>query len=84
MSDVVSDLTAYRDELLVRLSVFTGEGRARRMLRRAARLAGVLDITALSEDDLLRICAALSAEGGVVQQIAEEVARASLRPEPFR
>lgn len=79
----MSDMAA--GDLLRQLIPVAGERRARRMLRDAARLARVSRQTgALAGDDLLRVCAALSAEGGLVQQIAEEIARASLRPDSSR
>lgn len=74
--------TGYRGELLDRLTPVTGPGAARRMLRQAAQIAGIPDEAIANDDDLLRVCAALSAEGGRVQQIAEEMARAALHSEP--
>lgn len=73
----MADAAELRAELMQRLAPCTGEGRARRLLRRATRLTGA-GSDDISADDLLRICAALSAEGGPIQRIAEDIAQSAL------
>ncbi len=73
----MADTAHLRAELQHRLALLEGEGRARRLLRRAARLTGA-STPEPTADDVLRICAALSVEGGAVQQLAEDIARSAL------
>ena len=70
-------------DMLVLLSPITGDGQARRILNRATRIAGVGAKSELTDKDVLRVCAALSVEGGAVQQIAENIARATLSSAPL-
>ena len=71
-----------RKDMLLLLSPVTGDGQARRILNRATRIAGIGAKAELTEEDILRVCAALSVEGGAVQQIAENIARATLGSPP--
>ena len=72
-----------RNDMLLLLSPVTGDSNARRILNRATRIAGVGGKGQLTEDDVLRVCAALSVEGGAVQQIAEAIARETLGSPPL-
>ena len=54
---------------------------ARAAVRRAARIVGVRTHDALDLHELVRLCSALSAEGGLIQQVAEEIASEALRDE---
>ena len=67
-----------RKDMLVLLSPITGDGQARRILNRTTRIADVGAKSELTDEDVLRVCAALSVEGGAVRQIAENIARATL------
>jgi hypothetical protein len=48
---------------------------ARRALERAEAAAGIRSATVIDEADLRRLLEALAAEGGVIQQNAEQIAR---------
>lgn len=72
-----------RKDMLVLLSPITGDGQARRILNRATLIAGVGAKNELMDEDVLRVCAALSVEGAAVQQIAENIARATLGSAPL-
>ena len=52
---------------------------ARVAVRRAAKIVGVEANQPLELRELVRICSALAAEGGVIQQMAEEIAGDALR-----
>ncbi|MSQ61027.1 MAG: hypothetical protein EXR43_00330 [Dehalococcoidia bacterium] len=67
-----------RKDMLILLSPITGDGQARRILNRATRIAGVGAKRDLTEENVLRVCAALSVEGGAVQLIAENIVGADV------
>lgn len=54
-------------------------GEAKAAVRRAARIVGVERDRPLELRELIRICSALAAEGGSIQQLAEEIAGDALR-----
>ena len=60
------------------LAAVTSASDARAVINRAARVAGVPADRPLHVDELLRICEAVAAEGGLVQEIAELIASRSL------
>ena len=69
------------DDLHHALSAATSRGTARAAMRRAARIVGARSHGTLDVHELVRICAALSAEGGAIQRVAEEIASEALRDE---
>ena len=66
------------DELARELGAVTSGNDARAVVSRAARVAGVPMDRPLQMAELLRVCEAVAAEGGLVQEIAEMVASRSL------
>ena len=66
------------EELTVEVGTVTSASDARAVVNRASRIAGVPDHRPLEVQELLRVCQALAAEGGMVQQIAELVASRAL------
>ncbi len=72
-----------RKDMLVLLSPITGDGQARRILNRATLIAGGGAKSELTDEDVLRVCAAPSTESAAVQQIAENIARATLGSAPL-
>jgi hypothetical protein len=66
------------DDLTRELGRVTSRADARAVLNRAARVTGVPSDRGLGLDEMLAVCAALAAEGGVIQAVAEQVASASL------
>ena len=66
------------DELARELGAVTSGNDARAVVSRAARVAGVPMERPLQMAELLRVCEAVAAEGGLVQEIAEMVASRSL------
>jgi len=66
------------DDLAYALSTTTSHGTARAAVRRAARVIGLRSSDALDLHELVRICSALSAEGGAIQQIAEQIVSEAL------
>jgi len=66
------------EQLTAELVAVTTRSDARAMANRAWRVAGVPHRGALDADELLRVCAALAAEGGIIQAIAEEIATRAL------
>ncbi len=67
------------DDLLAELDGVTSRSDARAMISRAARVAGVPTGRPLEMRELLMVCEALAAEGGVIQQLAEGMATRALR-----
>lgn len=67
------------DDLLAELGGVTSRSDARAMISRAARVAGVPTGRPLEVRQLLMVCDALAAEGGVIQALAESVATRALR-----
>lgn len=66
------------DQLALQLAGVTSTSDARAVVNRASRIAGVPDNRALNEFELLKVCQALTAEGGVIQQVAESIATRAL------
>jgi indole-3-glycerol phosphate synthase len=52
---------------------------AKAAVRRAAKIVGVNRGQPLDLRELIRVCSALAAEGGSIQQLAEEIAGDALR-----
>ena len=65
-------------ELTTEIGMVTSASDARAVGNRASRVAGVPDNRQLEMRELLRVCQALAAEGGMVQQIAELIALRAL------
>jgi len=68
------------EELAAQIRGVTSGSDTRAVLNRASRVAGVPHDRALERDELLRVCAALAAEGGMIQEIAESIAARAVRP----
>jgi hypothetical protein len=68
------------EQLTEEIRSVTSGSDARAVQNRASRVAGVPQNRALERDELLRVCAALAAEGGMIQQIAESIAGEAVRP----
>ncbi|HJM88533.1 MAG TPA: hypothetical protein QF624_02760 [Dehalococcoidia bacterium] len=66
------------DQLALQLAGVTSTSDARAVVNRASRIAGVPDNRALNAFELLKVCQALTAEGGVIQQMAESIATSAL------
>jgi hypothetical protein len=62
------------DELTAEIRAVTSGSDARAVVNRASRVAGVPHNRALQRTELLRVCAALAAEGGLIQELAEGIA----------
>lgn len=67
------------EDLRAELRTVTSASDARALLNRAARIAGVPANRPLEARELLLVCEALVAEGGLIQHIAEAVATRALR-----
>jgi hypothetical protein len=67
------------NDLLHALFGVTSASDARALMSRATRVAGVPSNRPLETRELLMVCEALAAEGGVIQQIAEQMAVRALR-----
>ena len=68
------------EELAAEIGVVTSGSDARAVLNRASRVAGgVPQNRELQQEELLRVCAALAAEGGMIQEIAESIAARAVR-----
>lgn len=65
-------------DLARELGAVTSRSDAQAVVNRAARVAGVPADRPLQVDELLRMCEAVAAEGGLVQEIAEIIASRSL------
>ncbi len=66
------------DDVTVQLGTVTSQSDARALTSRASRVAGVPHHRALDMDELLRVCEALAAEGGMIQQMADLIASRAL------
>ena len=66
------------DDLRSELRTVTSPSDARALLSRAARIAGVPSNRPLEMRELLLVCEALAAEGGLIQHIAESIATRAL------
>ena len=65
-------------DLLRELNGVTSDADARAMVSRASRMVGASD-GPLDLRELLLMCEALAAEGGPIQQLAEEIAMRAIR-----
>ncbi|MDA0271566.1 MAG: hypothetical protein O2798_11220 [Chloroflexi bacterium] len=73
------------DEILHALHAVMPASRARSLLSRARRVAGLHRNDDLAVDEMLLLCSALAAEGGLIEQIASDLARRALdAPMPGR
>lgn len=66
------------EDLLSALYSVTSPSDARALMSRARRVAGVPSGKPLEMQELLMVCEALAAEGGVIQRIAETMAQRAL------
>ena len=66
------------DQLATEIGTVTSSSDARAVVNRASRIAAVPDNRPLEVQELLRVCQALAAEGGMIQQVAEAIAIRSL------
>ena len=66
------------DDLRRELAAVTSLSDARAVVNRAARIVGVPLDRPLHTDELLHLCEAVAAEGGLVQEVAELIAARSL------
>lgn len=67
------------DQLKVELSAVTSASDARAVVNRASRIAGVPSNRPLDVNELMLVLSALSAEGGMIQDIAQGIAAAALK-----
>ncbi len=67
------------EDVTAELGTVTSASDARAVVSRASRIAGAPDNRPLEVQELLRVCQALAAEGGMIQQIAELIATRTLR-----
>lgn len=63
-----------RQQMLEAAGRLTSPAEAPRLLRRAMHIARVRRLRSADREELLRICEVLAAEGGLVQEMAEEIA----------
>jgi hypothetical protein len=61
------------------LGAVATRGAARAAVRRAGKIVGVERDQPLELRELIRVCSALAAEGGSIQQLAEQIAGDALR-----
>jgi hypothetical protein len=66
--------TVLRQEMLEAAGRLTSPAEAPRLLRRAMHIARVRRLRSVDREELMRICQVIAAEGGLVQEIAEEIA----------
>lgn len=76
--DPAMDTTTLADVQGVLGTVAT-RGEARAAIRRAAKIVGVDSDQPLELRELIRLCSALAAEGGPIQELAETIAGDALR-----
>jgi hypothetical protein len=67
------------DQLTVELSEVTSASDAQAIVNRASRIAGAPSDRPLDVEELIRVLSALSAEGGMIEQLAQTIAAAELR-----
>ncbi len=65
---------AVRQQMLEAAERLSSPAEAPRLLRRAMHIAQVRRMRSRDCEELLRICEVLAAEGGLVQEMAEEIA----------
>ena len=70
--------TLMLDQLALQLAGATSASDARAVVNCLSRIAGVPDNPALNAFEPLKVCQALTAEGGVIQQMAESIATSAL------
>lgn len=66
------------EQLKIELSAVTSASDARAVVNRASRIAGVPDNRPLDVKELMLVLSALSAEGGMIQDVAQTIATAAL------
>lgn len=66
------------EQLKIELSAVTSASDARAVVNRASRIAGVPDNRPLDVKELMLVLSALSAEGGMIQDVAQTIAAAAL------
>ncbi len=66
------------DQLKVQLSTVTSASDARAVVNRASRIAGVAKNRPLDVKELMLVLSALSAEGGMIHEIAQSIAAEAL------
>jgi hypothetical protein len=69
------------EDLATELGAITSRSDARAILNRASRVAGVSSHRPLDLRELLMVCQALAAEGGLVHELAERIASRTLGDE---
>jgi phage-related minor tail protein len=52
------------------------------IIRRALRVAGLSNASNVNERDVVSLLQALAAEGGAIEELAQQIARDGLDPEP--
>jgi hypothetical protein len=67
------------DQLMVELSEVTSASDAQAIVNRASRIAGAPSDRPLDVEELILVLSALSAEGGMIEQLAQTIAAAELR-----
>ena len=70
--------TTTLDDIQSALGAVASRGRVRAAIRRATRITGAERERPLERRELIRLCSALAAEGGPIQQLAEEIATDAL------
>ena len=66
------------EQLKIELSAVTSASDARAVVNRASRIAGVPNNRPLDVSELMLVLSALSAEGGMIQDVAQTIAAAAL------
>lgn len=66
------------EELAIELGTVTSAADARAVVNRASRIVGAPDNRPLEMQELVLVCQALAAEGGMIQQLAETIATKAL------
>lgn len=66
------------EELTAQIRAVTSQSDARAVVNRASRVAGVQHGRELDLRELLLVCSALAAEGGLIQEIADSIASRAL------
>lgn len=66
------------EQLKIELSAVTSASDARAVVNRASRIAGVPNNRPLDVNELMLVLSALSAEGGMIQDVAQTIAAAAL------
>ena len=61
-------------DLSIQLSSVTTTERAQEVIQRALRTAGLTNSPVIDETDLVALLQAIAAEGGAIQEIAEQIA----------